>query len=204
MKKLIQTVSILLACIGMSQSSRAQDCNANFTFTVDTESSMLWSFAANGLADGTILTTFWFLDGFMVGTSPELLHSFAEVGSYEICLRVVSTDEDTCTRCLNICVDTGYVIDESTMGISTTDIEEGIDIYPNPAMDRITISLEHRSLKDAHIRINDVLGRAVHNEKVEGTSSQFNIEVGELADGMYTIELYSEGKTYRAKFLKQK
>lgn len=74
---------------------------------------------------------------------------------------------------------------------------EELLVYPNPAKNKITISLS-QSFQDAQIRIIELNGNEVKRELVSSMMTAVN--VGQLNAGVYVVEIISpEGKTQRKK-----
>jgi hypothetical protein len=73
-----------------------------------------------------------------------------------------------------------------------------IEIYPNPAKDKITIDgiSGYQS-----IRINDVSGRIVYDKKI--TQGSETINISNLPKGIYIIKLTGDVDVQSLKFLKQ-
>jgi outer membrane protein assembly factor BamB len=85
-----------------------------------------------------------------------------------------------------------------TSVISQSTIESQIKIYPNPATNILNIESTYNSKLESVV-VLDILGRKVLEQK--GNKSQINIEV--LEQGMYQLQITSEGKQYSSKFIKE-
>ena len=110
-----------------------------------------------------------------------------------------------------ICKGTSYVSSSRTLpqtiGIlkaSATNIEESVSsdfqVYPNPANAHLTLLLSNNSSK-MEIEIYNLLGEKQISLQV--TEQQTTIDIANLAAGVYMIELRSENKISRQKFIKQ-
>ncbi|MES2763714.1 MAG: T9SS type A sorting domain-containing protein [Bacteroidota bacterium] len=84
-------------------------------------------------------------------------------------------------------------INASQVGVEELLNEENVAIYPNPAFDKITISLKDNSYSEMLIRCFDVLGKEVFQ------TSTFNkvihIDVSTFSKGVYFVQLQSKDKT---------
>ncbi len=102
----------------------------------------------------------------------------------------------------------GLVIKVDSMGCleegcGTTNIRHTInainaEIYPNPASKKITITLAKQT-NTAHIKIYDAKGCLWVNEEYENSE----MDVSQLPVGIYTVNIWAEGKFYVGKFVKK-
>jgi hypothetical protein len=76
------------------------------------------------------------------------------------------------------------------VGIKEMISEENVTVFPNPANDKITISIKDNSYQEMIIKCYDVIGKVVY------TQSTFNkiieIDVSQFSKGIYFIELQTE------------
>lgn len=91
-----------------------------------------------------------------------------------------------------------FVIDES---FNTTDeMASGVqDLYPNPAVDRITITPFNTDVEA--FEIYDISGRLVLNTNYSGQSNQVGLNIGGLKAGVYFVR--ARGEAGAQKFVKQ-
>jgi len=81
-------------------------------------------------------------------------------------------------------IDSVSVIDVTTLGIESNE-DNDMQIYPNPANDILFIETK---LFEAEITLFDILGNEIRKEKI---SSKAQIDVSELTDGIYFIQVSS-------------
>jgi hypothetical protein len=95
---------------------------------------------------------------------------------------------------------TGILVD-STTGIpeSQNSLYE-LQLFPNPVSDRITVAIPENSVSGI-ISVYGVTGQKVMEEAFF-RKQQTELKLEHLNDGVYYIELLSEGKIYRGKFMK--
>jgi hypothetical protein len=74
-------------------------------------------------------------------------------------------------------------------GITEID-NTSVAVYPNPAKDLITITVNSSSIGHATIEMYDAIGKLVIAEKVNNTDT--GISLAGFANGMYTIRVVSE------------
>ena len=80
-----------------------------------------------------------------------------------------------------------------------TDDEGGITVYPNPASDVLTLESELKS------NIESIDIRSISGKKIQSVNiNQSGINVSDLLDGIYIIEVKTTEKTYFKKFVKQR
>ena len=86
-------------------------------------------------------------------------------------------------------------------GVGVGEIEAvEVIIYPNPASDVLTINTGN--LKNAQVELFDIAGRTLFHQKL--TSSSSNIDVSDLANGIYICAVISGNQVVkREKILKQ-
>ena len=73
------------------------------------------------------------------------------------------------------------------------------EFYPNPTTNQITLKVDNQLLGSVYT-IYDTIGKSVLNGKI---SSELNvIDLGNLSNGVYIIEVASEGNYFKNKFIK--
>lgn len=82
----------------------------------------------------------------------------------------------------------------------TTDVDDGrIDlsaqVFPNPAMDRLTLSIDQHLPEDLHFTMHTNDGKLIENGKI--TSPQEEIRVSELPQGIYILRVFSKQQTLK-------
>ena len=88
------------------------------------------------------------------------------------------------------------LVECATLGVVENIFLSKFSIYPNPGATLISIKNPKNSVINK-ILITDFLGK-----KVLETSNKEFIDVSKLSAGMYIIQIYSEGKISKEKFLK--
>ena len=84
--------------------------------------------------------------------------------------------------------------------------EYGVEVYPNPASDIATISVDAVNNKDNYtISIVDVMGRVVASEIVNNGEASFirNIDIKNLPAGIYMVSVESNGTREVTKLVKK-
>jgi hypothetical protein len=96
---------------------------------------------------------------------------------------------------------TGVVVDNSVVSVQQTLNNNNINIYPNPAKDRITVSFDNNK-QDATISIIDMTGRKVQSQKIAGGKNSINIDVHQLPAGIYSLLIQSANGTISKQWMK--
>ena len=68
-----------------------------------------------------------------------------------------------------------------------------LDIYPNPASDKIQLVLENLNLREFRITLTDLTGRLMLSQDFEGVAAlreQVEIDINHLDQGVYILNLY--------------
>ncbi len=82
---------------------------------------------------------------------------------------------------------------------------EGIDLYPNPAVDVVNIRVNGATGGMAGVRIYDAASRLVGNFSVtlDGSGVAARNDVSALAAGAYSVVVEHEGRRYTSNFMKR-
>ena len=77
-----------------------------------------------------------------------------------------------------------------------------IKIYPNPALDQFTLSIEIKNNEDHTLKIYDVIGKLISTEKIHQNDQKINVD--KLNNGVYWIEVQSSNWTEKEQLLIQR
>ncbi len=94
------------------------------------------------------------------------------------------------------------IINSLTTGIDKENLINTIRIYPNPAIEKITIDLGNLSAKNITIELRDILGNQVSKGTLLG-DNQFQITRNNIASGMYLLNVIVDQERYTKKILFQ-
>jgi len=84
-------------------------------------------------------------------------------------------------------------------------IEQGnLSLFPNPADDQITLQMEEGLRKSAQVRIFDPTGRLMGESVMKAGSTQTNLNVSHLPNGVYFMHLDSDEKVGTTRFVIQR
>lgn len=82
---------------------------------------------------------------------------------------------------------------------------KSIHIYPNPALNSINIEFEVRKKQPLQIELYNSLGQIMHKEECDNFSGMYKnqINISDLADGIYLLQVKVNGESLSQKFVKQ-
>lgn len=83
-------------------------------------------------------------------------------------------------------------------GIEDTTIKLALSVYPNPATDIVTLSVENSNTRDMAYHLYDLQGKIIQSKKLDG--SQTLITLTELSNNIYFIKVLvkdNEVKTFK-------
>jgi hypothetical protein len=88
----------------------------------------------------------------------------------------------------------------------TTGINESrnvlFNLYPNPASDIVTLNINNSNIADFEIKIYNIMGYLVRSESLK--QNQQKINVGDLNNGIYMIEIKSKEWSEKQKLIIQR
>ncbi|MFA9214052.1 MAG: T9SS type A sorting domain-containing protein [Candidatus Methylacidiphilales bacterium] len=103
--------------------------------------------------------------------------------------KLIATDNNGCKD------STIFTINEPTIGVN--DINENtFNIYPNPASKILVIK---DAIKNSTLHIFDMTGRIIYTENILTSSTELDIE--NWKDGIYTVQIISDGKIANRKLV---
>ncbi|MCG8575157.1 MAG: T9SS type A sorting domain-containing protein [Flavobacteriales bacterium] len=86
------------------------------------------------------------------------------------------------------------------VGLENTNELEYIKLVPNPAQTTVYLELNDIEADQLELWIRNPLGQLVHEEKIETANSVVKLDVSNLPEGLYWVEI-SNGKTSATKKL---
>ncbi len=144
------------------------------------------------------------LSGVSLSTSGLLNHTYIAAGTYNVsftarnsagtcsgsCTIVINADNSGNVTCASV------VTDEFT-GINDVNLNNNIEVYPNPASDVVSVSLDLNASKNVNISIVNMLGAKVYSKflgTVNGSTTE-KIDVSNLEVGIYMVRIETEKGT---------
>lgn len=181
-------------------------CVAGFIMYPDT--SVLGDVVIVNSSSGTNLTYLWDFGEGSTSTLQNPSHTYTTAGPFYLCLSI--NDGNGCTDMYCDSIGKNGVVFNKSSGFSINvistpiitaldnhpELNSDINIYPNPTSNQLSINTE---LDISEIKIIDITSKTIMSSK-ENTSI---INVSNLADGIYFIQLITEERTITKKFVKQ-
>lgn len=103
--------------------------------------------------------------------------------------KLVATDNNGCKDSIS------FTINEPTIGVNDINVNS-FSMYPNPANKILIIN---NLSKESQINIFDMTGRIIYAENILTSSTELNIE--NWKDGIYTVQIITEGKIANQKLI---
>jgi serine protease len=153
------------------------------------------AYLTNESSGGSILA--WDLGDGSTSTSSSFIHQYNTSGTYKILLKV--TDAFGCTDTLSKKVHV-----QAPSGILNASFnEDGIALYPNPVADRLNVGFNLNTMQTVSFVIYDLLSKEVYSATEEGVqNNNLEIDVSDLASGVYYIKFHIDNKPIVRKFVK--
>ncbi|MBN8695484.1 MAG: T9SS type A sorting domain-containing protein [Bacteroidetes bacterium] len=182
------------------------NCDANFTMLQDSINSYSYTIYNNS-SSGTNYSYFW---EFGDGSTSNLefpTHTYAGVGPYQLCLTVVDTSGCSDVFCDSLYAgrnETGIsitVVPNIVTSINNYSANDNITLYPNPALDQISITSQDISTIQK-ISVYDLTGRLVKDVN-NIHSKETAINISDLESGIYFLTVNDGKRSQTQKFIKQ-
>jgi len=144
------------------------------------------------------------LHGRMSTTDAEGLATFINLaeGAYDYTVSKTGYKDETGS----ITIADGDVFQNVNL-ISLTGLDEAsvnnVKLYPNPTGGNLYITLPDNFANEATIRITNLIGLVVFENKVSGSSGQINLDISGFDDGVYFVKISGKGFMYKVKVEKR-
>jgi hypothetical protein len=138
----------------------------------------------------------WDFGDFTNSSAAAPLHAYAANGDYQVVLTAINGN-CTDTVVFNVAITVSI---EELMGLSN------LTIYPNPASETAVISFDNTLGNSFDIQLIDQLGRVImsHNNIQSIGSNMVNVDLTNLSDGIYSIQLKSDQNTISKRLIVRK
>lgn len=146
--------------------------------------------------NGPISTWHWDFGDGQTSNEQHPVHTYLTQGVYDVTLTVTT---------VNGCSSTYHSqVDFITVGVIEANIA-GLEVFPVPSSDEITVAVGTTGeVKDMSVNIYDVVGNLVYSTSKSKivVGQKFNINIAELSNGIYTLELRAKENKASRKFIK--
>jgi hypothetical protein len=138
----------------------------------------------------------WDFGDFTNSSAAAPLHAYAANGDYQVVLTAINGN-CTDTVVFNVAITVSI---EELMGLSN------LTIYPNPASEGAIVSFVNNEGNSFDIQLIDQLGRVImsHNNIQSIGSNMVNVDLTNLSDGIYSIQLKSDQNTISKRLIVRK
>ncbi len=136
--------------------------------------------------DELAVSWLWLVDGDSLSTEMSTTVTFDNIGVYQISLFI--TDAIGCMDSVTLLYE--------VVNITGLDEMEGLRIYPNPVSNILSIENPSQSIQ---VQLIDNLGRVLYS----ATGTRFNIEMGDLHNGLYHLQIKQGDNTHWKKIIKE-
>ncbi len=173
--------------------SLTTDCGANHVDTVEvTDATPVANFTMARSFQTAIFTNnsingdnyLWVFGDGDSSTVKDPVHVYNSNGPFTACLTVYN-DCDTTESCQEMVF---------FVGIENAQLENGLEIYPNPANDVLNITIKDVNSDNLNISLNNTQGQAVLERQLvdfSGSSTE-TIDVSQLTKGLYFVKITSD------------
>jgi hypothetical protein len=174
------------ACNGVGTSN-----TINLTFTQSPSAQGSFSTSGNVVTFSNTSTGAssysWDFGDFTNSSASAPVHAYAANGNYTVVLTAINGN----------CTDTASYIVSITVSIEELMGVQSFEVYPNPASDAAIVSFENITGSSFDFQLIDQLGRVILNKKdIQSVGSNLiNVDLTNLSDGMYSIQLTSNQNT---------
>jgi len=100
-----------------------------------------------------------------------------------------------------VTLDSNSINNNSTLGFADLSLENGITMYPNPALNKVTIK-NSNNVKLDQLAIYDVYGRLINTIDLRDMQQEKIINVSDLTSGIYMLHLQSNGARTTKRLIK--
>ena len=126
-------------------------------------------------------------------TSQMPVYEYDTNGVYYVCLTIVTTGG----QCTSItCDSVDFSMMQGQTAINEVNTFEALNLYPNPANDKLTVNLISNTNGNLSIRLVNMMGQTLSYENITIFNGAINhsLDVSEIANGVYSVEVVLDGE----------
>lgn len=189
------------------------NCYAYFTTTYDTFQNT-FTLKLNSTTTAFANSYYWHFGDGDTSTLATPTHLYTVDTVYNVCLKIKTASNDSCTYCHvigkdylgNIYRTSGFTINVINPNLQTgvssiLSNENSFIVFPNPTSGETEI-IFRRSLNNINIKVFNVTGQKIF-EKTNISGNRFNIDISNQTAGVYFIEILSDNSILRGKLIKE-
>lgn len=133
----------------------------------------------------------WFVNGNTIAGATNYFYVALVSGDYN----VIATDDNGC--------EVEAVLFNVITGFKSENKEIAFILFPNPVNETVTIKSSEIWRPASHLILYNSTGEAIVRRNMEITRDEIKIDISDLNPGLYVLEMISDAKIYRRKFIKQ-
>jgi hypothetical protein len=94
----------------------------------------------------------------------------------------------------------GYVGENNDLIKRSLDLEQTVEVYPNPAIDFLNIDVKGEELARIDFEVYDIIGNSIPVNPEKLTSNKYRVPVSDLHSGYYMLIVKDPYSRYRKIF----
>lgn len=177
-------------------------CSASFFYYNSYSTSTINIFPATSFFDPNHTWTWDFGDG-NTSNIPYATHTYANPGTYQVCLTVNDNAGCVSSYCRNITItqmaDNGerssynLVVNEPpiNLGLEQNETLSEMRVFPNPAENQVTVNITTETASELSVTVTDLSGRVVSENSYSSSMGEnhFSFDTSSWATGTYAIRI---------------
>lgn len=124
-----------------------------------------------------------------------------EQTDFKFCIREAPAIECGDSICYDL-VENPDNCPQDCIGTSIENQSNSFQIFPNPVIDELYINTNLNAIKNANLRIQSIDGKVWYYKNLVKLSESYTIELSNLPQGMYCLQIYADQINHLQKFLK--
>lgn len=205
--------TVVINCNGGGSGTGGASCNASFYLFQD--STNLGAYYAWNLSTGNNLTYFWDFGDGNTSTQAYPVHTYATIGSYQLCLTVADANGN-CTSTFCDSINVVVKANGTTLGVSpagqfssveNVDIVEELALYPNPNNGQFSLNVNLSEQGEFTIAIMNYVGQVVEQNAIQLSAGQNVVDMNIYSQptGIYIVNIRDEktGVSRNIKLIKE-
>lgn len=164
----------------------------NAAFSAASASAFDWQFAPTVAGNGYSYS--WNFDDGSTSAEMSPQHQFPGTGTYTVQLTV-----STAFGCSSTSQQIIHIVNTGAGDVAT----ETLRVFPNPAGERLTVTLPGQHSEKCSIRLADALGRNVREYQFQGTQNQLVLDIHDLPAGVYNMTMQDAARQLVARIVVQ-
>jgi len=140
----------------------------------------------------------WYMNGNMIAGATSNMYYASMPGIYNM----TKTNANGCSDSSAVGV---LVIEDSCLGVYNLENISSLNVYPSPVTNELTVDFEKLNVGNVAIVIHSITGELVWNEEEEfaAGNTHFKLDLKDLSNGVYILELRTGSVSVKRKFIKQ-